>query len=103
MPAMERLWRSHQGQGFVMVGVSLDSNPKVVPPFIAQHKLPFPIALDATMYGANTYGVRALPTSFIIDREGRMPALALGPRPCDTDAGPSLRGGLTTYRAHSPP
>jgi peroxiredoxin len=95
MPAMERLWRRHQGQGFVMVGVSLDSNPKVVPPFIAQHKLTFPIALDAKMDVANTYGVRALPTSFIIDREGRMTALALGPRPWDNDAAHSLVEGLT--------
>src|SRR5215510_4690335 len=95
MPAMERLWRAHQGQGFVMVGVSLDSNPKVVPPFIAQYKLTFPIALDAKMDVANTYGVRALPTSFIIDREGRMTALALGPRPWDNDAAHSLVEGLT--------
>jgi len=95
MPAMERLWRAHQGQGFVMVGVSLDSNPKVVPPFIAQYKLTFPIALDSKMEVANTYGVRALPTSFIVDREGRMTALALGPRPWDNDAAHSLVEGLT--------
>src|SRR5262249_38868 len=36
IPAMERLWRRHKDEGFVMVGVSLDSNPKVVPPFLAQ-------------------------------------------------------------------
>ena len=95
MPAMERLWRGHKDQGFVMVGVSLDSNPKVVPPFIAQHKLTFPIALDSKMEVANTYGVRALPTSFIVDREGRMTALALGPRPWDNDAAHSLVEGLT--------
>src|SRR5262249_1983651 len=39
IPAMERLWRRHKDEGFVMVGVSLDSNPKVVPPFLAQHKV----------------------------------------------------------------
>src|SRR5437879_5974916 len=50
MPAMERLWRSHQGQGFVMVGVSLDSNPKVVPPFIAQPRLTFHIAVTPKMF-----------------------------------------------------
>jgi peroxiredoxin len=95
MPAMERLWRGHRGQGFLMVGVSLDSNPKVVPPFVAEHKLTFPIALDSKMEVANTYGVRALPTSFIVDREGRMTALALGPRPWDNDAAHSLVEGLT--------
>ena len=95
MPAMERLWRGNKDRGFVMVGVSLDSNPKVVPPFIAQYKLTFPIALDSKMDVANTYGVRALPTSFIVDREGRMTALALGPRPWDNDAAHSLVEGLT--------
>ena len=95
IPAMERLWLRHKDQGFVMVGVSLDSNPKVVPPFVAQHKVTFPIALDPKMDVANTYGVRALPTSFIIDRDGRMTALALGPRPWDNAAAHALVEGLT--------
>jgi peroxiredoxin len=95
MPAMERLWLRHKDRGFVMVGVSLDSNLKAVPAFVAQHKLTFPIALDPKMDVANTYGVRALPTSFIVDREGKMTALALGPRPWDNDAAHSLVEGLT--------
>jgi thiol-disulfide isomerase/thioredoxin len=32
MPAMERLWQRYQGDGLVMVAVSLDADPKVVPP-----------------------------------------------------------------------
>ena len=95
IPAMERLWRRHKDEGFVMVGVSLDSNPKVVPPFLAQYKVTFPIALDPTMDVANTWGVRALPTSFIVDREGRMTALAMGPRPWDNAAAHALVEGLT--------
>ena len=95
MPAMERLWLRHKDRGFVMVGVSLDSNLKAVPPFVAEHKITFPIALDPKMDVANTYGVRALPTSFIVDREGKMTALALGPRPWDNDAAHSLVEGLT--------
>jgi hypothetical protein len=43
---------------------------------------------------ANTYGVRALPSSFIIDREGRLAALALGPRAWDNVATHSLIEGL---------
>jgi hypothetical protein len=32
---------------------------------------------------ANAYGVRALPASFLIDRDGYLAAVALGPRAWD--------------------
>jgi len=94
MPAMERLWERHRGDGFIMVAVSLDADNKVIPPFVAKHGITFPIALDPKMEVANLYGVRALPSSFIIDREGRMTAVALGPRPWDNAASHSLIVGM---------
>lgn len=94
MPAMERLWRRHQGDGFVIVAVSLDADPKLVPPFVKQHGFTFPIALDPKMEVAGAYGVRALPASFIVDRDGYLVALALGPRVWDNDFAHSLIEGL---------
>jgi hypothetical protein len=38
--------------------------------------------------------VRALPSSFLIDRKGYLAALALGPRVWDNDAARSLVEGL---------
>ena len=43
---------------------------------------------------ANAYGVRALPSSFLVDRDGNLTALALGPRPWDNDAAHSLVEGM---------
>ena len=94
MPAMERLWRHHKDQGFVLVAVSLDADPAVVKPFLDQYKLTFPVALDPKMDLGNAYGVRALPSSFIVDTQGYLVALALGPRPWDNDASHSLVEGL---------
>jgi peroxiredoxin len=90
MPAMERLYRQHKDAGFELVAVSLDADPRSVTPFIAEHKLSFPIALDPQMTLADKYGVRALPSSFIVDRAGTMTALAIGPRHWDNDASHSL-------------
>jgi peroxiredoxin len=90
MPAMERLWRRHKDAGFVLLAVSLDSDPKKVPPFLSAHKFTFPVAVDPKMTVAEQYGVRALPSSFVIDRAGTMTALALGPRTWDNDASHSL-------------
>jgi peroxiredoxin len=86
MPAMERLWRKHKDDGFVLVAVSVDTDPEKVVPFVTEHKLTFPIALDTTMRVANAYGVRALPSSFILGKDGFLAALALGPRHWDNSA-----------------
>lgn len=95
MPSMERLWRRYRDRGFVLVAVSLDSDPTLVGPFVADHKLTFPVALDPQVEVANLYGVRALPASFVLDRTGTLVALALGPRTWDNDAAHSLVEGLT--------
>jgi peroxiredoxin len=90
MPAMQRLYTQHKDQGLVIVAISLDADPAVVPPYVKESKFTFPIALDPKAEVANKYGVRALPSSFVVDREGTMTALALGPRAWDNDASHSL-------------
>jgi peroxiredoxin len=94
MPAMERLYRQHKEAGFTLIAVSVDADPKKVAPFVTEHKLTFPIGLDPRMEMANSYGVRALPSSFIVGRDGNLAALAIGPRTWDNDAAHSLVEGL---------
>jgi len=94
MPAMERLYRQHRDGGFTLVAVSVDADSKLVAPFLMARKFSFPVALDPSMHMANTYGVRALPSSFIVARDGTLAALAIGPRHWDNDAAHSLIEGL---------
>lgn len=94
MPAMERLYRRHHERGFVLLAVSVDTDAALVRPFLEQHKLTFPVTLDAKMSLANAYGVRALPSSFLIDRDGNLAALALGPRAWDNRVAHALVDGM---------
>jgi peroxiredoxin len=94
MPAMERLHRRYKEQGFVMLAVSVDSAPALVTPFLDTYKLTFPVAMDPKMELANTYRVRALPSSFIVDRDRYLAAVALGPRAWDNRAARSLVEGM---------
>jgi peroxiredoxin len=94
MPAMERLYLKHRERGFVLLAVSVDSDASLVKPFLEKLKLTFPVTLDAKMDLANTYGVRALPASFLIDRNGYVAAVALGPRPWDNRAAHTLVEGM---------
>jgi peroxiredoxin len=95
MPAMDRLYRQHRDAGFTLVAVSVDADSKLFAPFVNARKFAFPVALDPSMNMANTYGVRALPSSFIVARDGTLAALAIGPRHWDNDAAHSLIEGLT--------
>ena len=94
MPAMERLYRKHKDAGFTLVAVSVDTDPKKVKPFLSEHSLTMPIGIDPKMELANTYGVRALPSSFLLGRDGNLAALAIGPRQWDNDAAHSLVEGM---------
>lgn len=90
MPAMERLWRAQKDAGLVMLAVTVDVDPKLVSPFLGKLGLTFAVGLDTKMELAQIYGVRALPSSFLIDREGRLAAVAIGPRVWDNVAAHSL-------------
>jgi peroxiredoxin len=94
MPMMEKLWRRHRDQPFAMLAVSIDSTPSAVSPFIAQHGLTFPIALDAGQALARAYGLRGLPMSVIVDPIGNVAALAIGPRDWDGPLADTLIEGL---------
>lgn len=96
MPALERLWRKQKDAGFVMLAVTVDANPKLATPFVEKHGFTFTVGLDPKMELANTYGVRALPASFVIDRDGRLAAVAVGPRVWDNVAAHSLIERLTS-------
>ena len=95
MPAMQRLYHAQARDGFVLLAVSVDADPRVVKPFVSDHKLTFHIGLDVKMELANAYGVRALPASFLVDRTGHLAALALGPRQWDGRAARTLVTGLS--------
>jgi len=87
MPAMERLWQRYKGRGLVVIALSMDaSGAKVVKPFIEQAKYTYRVGLDPKMEIAELYGARSVPSTFIIDREGVLRAIALGPREWDGQA-----------------
>jgi thiol-disulfide isomerase/thioredoxin len=94
MPAMEKLWQRYREKGLVVVAVSVDRDPLVVPPFVKEKRFTFPVALDPKMATAHSWGVRALPASYFVDRRGYLALLALGPRHWDGEASFAVAEGL---------
>jgi peroxiredoxin len=94
MPALERLYERTKHTGVEMLAISVDTDPASITPFLGERQFTFTVGLDPTMSVATTYGVRGLPASFIVDREGRLAAVALGPRAWDSPASQALMEGL---------
>jgi thiol-disulfide isomerase/thioredoxin len=95
MPSMERLYQRYKGRGFTIAAISIDSGgAQAVAAFVKKLGLTFPIGLDPTLEVANRYTVRALPSSFLVDRNGNTVAAALGPRDWDGNAAHAVVEGL---------
>lgn len=91
MPGMERLHRRYKDKGLVVLAIAEDADgASAVPPFLRKHDLTFPVGLDPKMTVAGLYGVWALPSTFIIDRQGNRAYFANGPREWDGHAAQTL-------------
>jgi peroxiredoxin len=73
MPAFERIYRDKREQGFTIVAISTDrTGTAPVRRFLTERDLTFPAAMATADVVRAFGGVRALPTSFLIDRQGRI-------------------------------
>ncbi len=84
MPAIERLWEKFKGEDFIILAVAVDrGKPKKVRKFSKKHGITFPILLDPKGSTRKTYEVSALPTSYIIGKDGRISGKVLGAKEWD--------------------
>jgi peroxiredoxin len=71
MPAIEQLYRELRPKGFSVLAVSTDpEGPTVTRPYRDALGLTFTIAHDPEMQVGRLFGVRALPLTFVVDRQG---------------------------------
>ena len=81
MPSMEKLHNKYKGGDLVVLAVSTDrKGEEVVKPFIDEHGYTLPILIDSASDVSDEYGVFALPTTFIIGRDGKIVEMIQGGR-----------------------
>ncbi len=84
MPAMEKLFQRMQGKDFVMLAVDFQEERDQVQGFMKQFRLHFPALLDTDGTVAAAYGIRGLPSTYILDRAGKIVAGVVGSRTWDS-------------------
>ena len=72
IPELQKLHDRYASRGFKVIGVSIDEGVDSVKQFAEEEKITYPIALDADGHLANVLQTTVLPTSVVIDRNGRI-------------------------------
>lgn len=89
MPSMERLRVKMKGQPVEIVAVASAESAGDVKAFLSKMQLGFPILLDSDGSNTKRWKVYALPTSFLIDAQGRVRHVLTGPT--EWDEGEALK------------
>lgn len=85
MPSMERLSKALAKEPFVVLAVDVGESIDTIEAFTSQLDVgpSFPILLDADSRAMSAWKVGGLPTTFLVDKKGRLVASAIGGREFD--------------------
>ncbi|MEF3301851.1 thiol-disulfide oxidoreductase ResA [Paenibacillus sp. GYB003] len=77
MPAIQRQYEKWKDKGLVVLGLNLDESKVTVQSFVQQTNVTFPVLFDKELRMRDRYAVRYYPTTFFIDRDGKIVKIAV--------------------------
>ena len=83
MPSMQRLKEKMAGRPFVMLGVDSVESPADLAGFLEQIKVDFTIVFDPDGAATRRWKVFGLPSSFLVDKQGKVRYVLTGPTEWD--------------------
>lgn len=102
LPVLERLQREFSSRGLAIIGVNARESKEAVRRYAKELGLTFPLVLDREGKINALYGVIGLPTTFVIGRDGRAIAFAIGPRQWESAPARALVEALLAEPAPDP-
>lgn len=80
LPHVLAAYRKHHDEGFEIIGISLDKDADKLAAFTKENQMPWPQYFDGQGWKnklAQAYGIRSIPATFLLDREGKIVAKGL--------------------------
>lgn len=100
MPSMERLYQTFRHTDFALLAVSMDrQGAQAAKPYIENLQLTFPVLVDPTNEISRRYGVRGLPSTYLIDPDGQLLGAVVGARDWYRAEAKALIAGLLRQAA----
>ena len=78
MPSMEILYQRFKNQGLEILAVDLGEDSDTIQRFIRSNSYTFPVLMDESGKISSLYGIEAIPTTYILDRAGKIIAAIIG-------------------------
>ena len=72
MPHLARLYDRYRGSGFVLLAVNIDEDPRKAASLASQLGMKFPVLLDTEKKVSRLYDLSTMPSTVLIDRDGRV-------------------------------
>ncbi|MEO5338866.1 MAG: TlpA family protein disulfide reductase [Magnetospirillum sp. WYHS-4] len=83
IPSMQRAWDKLKDHGVVMLAVHVGGNMDKIWTFVGDHGVRFPVLVDKDSRVANAWPMKGLPSTFVVDPQGRIVLQAIGGREWD--------------------
>lgn len=77
-PELEKLFKEYKERGFVLLGVNVDDDVVAMREFLKNHAVSFPVVHDKEHRLVRAAGVESMPTSYLVDRSGRIHSIHSG-------------------------
>jgi thiol-disulfide isomerase/thioredoxin len=71
-PALDQIYAKYKPMGFTLVGINVESEKADAEKFLGATPVSFPILFDPDNTVSGKYGVSAMPTTVLVDRQGRV-------------------------------
>lgn len=78
MPQLNRLYGKYRSAGFVLLGVNVDEDPRNAVGVSSKLGLDFPVLFDKDQRVSRLYDLGTMPSTVLIDRDGRVRYIHLG-------------------------
>jgi thiol-disulfide isomerase/thioredoxin len=75
LPDLKELYAEYHDEGFEIIGLSLDQSQERLEKFLEREEMAWPQFFDGKVWESplvDEYGVLAIPTTFLLDREGKI-------------------------------
>ena len=85
MPLLNDLHKKYEPLGFTVLGVNVEEDARNARGFLKNFPVDFPVVLDNKNTVSKKYNVIAMPTTVVVDRDGKMRFLHKGYKPGDEE------------------
>jgi len=83
MPSMQRAHEALSADGIAVIAVNVGDDAQAIGEFLEETPVDFPLPMDLDSKVAQSYPLKGLPTTYVIDPQGRLVYSAAGERAWD--------------------